>query len=120
MLTERSAQPNKITVIFRRKLTKHYRRKLQAVIEEIDLPNPGIRSQETDVRDRLLLGTEPASNIVNEQQSNRESSPITREHVFGHRQLLFSRTSWKPSSTRTVTGSSIQPTILPNGQRIPG
>jgi hypothetical protein len=37
-------QPNKITVIFGRKITPRYRGKLQTVIEDLDLPNPVIRS----------------------------------------------------------------------------
>ena len=37
-------QPNKLTVIFGRKLTHQYRGKLQTVIEDINLPNPVMRS----------------------------------------------------------------------------
>jgi hypothetical protein len=37
-------QPDKITVIFGRKITKHYRGKLQTEIEDMNLPNPVIRS----------------------------------------------------------------------------
>jgi hypothetical protein len=37
-------QPNKITVIFGRKVTKQHRGKLQTEIEDMDLPNPVIRS----------------------------------------------------------------------------
>src|SRR3984893_13739322 len=37
-------QPKKITVIFGRKITKHYRGKLQTEIEDMNLPNPVIRS----------------------------------------------------------------------------
>ena len=37
-------QPNEITTIFGRKITKQYRGKLQTVIEDMDLPNPVIRS----------------------------------------------------------------------------
>ena len=54
-------QPNKITIIFGRKVTKHYRGKLQTVIEDIDLPNPVIRSHygqgfiKQYVRDHLLI-----------------------------------------------------------------
>src|SRR5580704_7685533 len=38
-------QPKKITMIFGRKVTKYYNGKLQTVIEDLDLPNPVIRSQ---------------------------------------------------------------------------
>jgi hypothetical protein len=37
-------QPNKISVIFGRRISKHYRGKLQTEIEDMDLPNPVIRS----------------------------------------------------------------------------
>jgi hypothetical protein len=37
-------QPDKITVIFGRKITKRYRGKLQTEIEDMNLPNPVIRS----------------------------------------------------------------------------
>jgi hypothetical protein len=36
-------QPNKITTIFGRKVTKHYRGELKTAIEDIDRPNPVIR-----------------------------------------------------------------------------
>jgi hypothetical protein len=63
-------QPKKITLIFGRKVTQHYKGKLQTVIEDLDLPNPVIRSHYGNgfakqyVRDDLLLGTEPATNNV--------------------------------------------------------
>ena len=61
-------QPNKITTIFGRKLTKRYGGKLQTVIEDLDLPKPVIRSHygngfiKQSVRDHLNLRTEPATN----------------------------------------------------------
>jgi hypothetical protein len=63
-------QPNKITTIFGRKVTKQYKGKLQTVIEDLDLPNPVIRSHygkgflKQYVRDHLCLRTEPATNDV--------------------------------------------------------
>lgn len=65
-------QPSKITVIFGRKLSKHYRGKLQTEIEDMNLPNPVIRSHYGNgfikqyVRDHLILRTEAASNNVND------------------------------------------------------
>ena len=65
-------QPDKITVIFGRKVTKHYRGKLQTEIEDMSLPNPVIRSHYGNgfikqyVRDHLILRTEAASNNVND------------------------------------------------------
>jgi hypothetical protein len=37
-------QPNEITTIFGRKVTRQYRGELKTVIEDLDLPNPVIRS----------------------------------------------------------------------------
>ena len=66
----RPDQPSKITTIFGRKVTKYYKGKLQTVIEDLDLPNPVIRthyahgSLKQYVRDHLCLRTEPATNDV--------------------------------------------------------
>jgi hypothetical protein len=63
-------QPKKITMIFGRKVTKQYKGKLQTVIEDLDLPNPVIRSHyghgfaKQYVRDDRILRTEPATNNV--------------------------------------------------------
>jgi hypothetical protein len=63
-------QPKKITTIFGRKVTKHYKGKLQTIIEDLDLPNPVIRSHYGNgflkqyVRDHLCLRTELATNDV--------------------------------------------------------
>ena len=74
-------QPNKITVIFGRRISKHYRGKLQTEIEDMDLPSPVIRSHYGNgfvkqyVRDHLMLRTEAASNNVNDygEQIDRKS-----------------------------------------------
>jgi hypothetical protein len=83
-------------VIFGRKLTKQYRGKLQTVIEDIDLPNPVIRSHYGNgfvkqyVRDHLLLRTEPASNNVNDYRCKKAIEncpflPYRRTEHFHHR-----------------------------------
>jgi hypothetical protein len=70
-------QPEKITTIFGRRVTKHYRGKLQTEIEDLHLPNPVIRSHYRNgfvkqyVRDHLILRTEPASNNVNDYGVNK-------------------------------------------------
>ena len=70
-------QPNKITTIFGRRISKHYRGKLQTEIEDMDLPNPVIRSHYGNgfvkqyVRDHLMLRTETASNNVNDYGVNK-------------------------------------------------
>ena len=67
-------QPKKITGVpsgsFGRKATKEYKGKLQTVMEDLDPPNPVIRSHyghgfaKQYVRDDRLLRTEPATNNV--------------------------------------------------------
>ena len=70
-------QPRKITMIFGRKVTKEYKGKLQTVIEDLDLPNPVIRSDYAHgfakqyVRDNRLLRTEPATNDVRDYGVNK-------------------------------------------------
>jgi len=89
-------QPNKITVIFGRKVTKQYRGKLQTEIEDMDLPNPVIRSHYRNgfikqyVRDHVILRTEPASNNVTDYGVNKaiEHLPALRDNGGRHRQLL--------------------------------
>src|SRR5438477_10306729 len=82
-------QPNKITVIFGRKITKQYRGKLQTVIEDMDLPNPVIRSHYRNgfikqyVRDHLILRTEAATNTVTDYGVNKavEHLPALRDKL---------------------------------------
>src|SRR5947209_19060440 len=78
MTTHRTrAHTIKITVIFGRKITKQSRGKLQTVLEDLDLPNPVIRSHyghgfiKQYVRDHLLLRTESATNNVTDYAVNK-------------------------------------------------
>ena len=63
-------QPTKLTVIFGRRITRHHHGKLQSVIEDLNLPNPVLRSHyghgflKQYVRDVYNLRTEPATNNV--------------------------------------------------------
>src|SRR5436190_6173284 len=63
-------QPNKLTLIFGRRITRHHAGKLQTVIEDMNLPNPVIRSHyrkgflKQYVRDRFILRTETATNNI--------------------------------------------------------
>ena len=89
-------RPNKITVIFGRRITRQYRGKLQTVIEDLDLPNRVIRSHYGNgflkqyVRDHVLLRTEPASNNVADygvKKARRESATTAQNDLHRHRQL---------------------------------
>jgi hypothetical protein len=123
-------RPNKITVIFGRRVTKQYRGKLQTVIEDLNLPNPVIHSHYGNgflkqyVRDHLLLRTEPASNNVRDYGVNKaiEHLPQLREKIssiidnYHEVQQDILETFVDRGQLRTLA----QPTILPNGKRIPG
>lgn len=74
-------QPTTLATIFGRTVTRRYRGKLETLIEDLDLPNPVIRSYYRDgsikqyVRDHLLLRTEATSNNVRDFVSRRPSTP---------------------------------------------
>src|SRR6516164_489938 len=123
-------QPNKITIIFGRKVTKHYRGKLQTEIEDMSLPNPVIRSHYGNgfikqyVRDHLLLRTEPATNDVRDYAINKAI-----EHLPQLRQKLSSIVDQYQEVQQDILETFVdraqlrqltQPTLLPNGKRIPG
>jgi hypothetical protein len=123
-------RPHKITTIFGRKVTKRYRGKLQTVIEDLDLPNPVIRTHYGNgfikqyVRDRWCLRTETASNDVtdygikkavqNLPQLQQKLSAICDNYLNAQQDIL--ETFIDRGQLRTLT----EPTILPSGKRIPG
>ena len=123
-------QPNKITVIFGRKVTKQHRGKLQTVIEDMGLPHPVIRSHYGNgfvkqyVRDHVLLRTQPASNNVNDYRCKKaiQSLARLRENMssvidnYHNVQQDILETFIDRGQLRKL----VQPTILPNGRRIPG
>src|SRR5437588_10414119 len=123
-------QPNKITTIFGRKVTKQYRGELKTVIEDLDLPNPVIRSHYGNgfikqyVRDHLDLRTEPATNDVTDygvrkavenlpQLREKMACIIDRYHDVQHDIL-------EPFVDRGQLLNLAEPTVLPSGKRIPG
>jgi len=123
-------RPNTITTIFGRKVTKHYRGKLQTVIEDLDLPNPVIRSHYGNgfikqyVRDHLNLRTEPATNNVADYGIRKaiEHLPQLRSKlssvIDGY--LNVQQDILETFVDRGQLRQLAQPTILPNGKRIPG
>src|SRR6266705_2181802 len=123
-------QPKKITMIFGRKVTKEYKGKLQTVIEDLDLPNPVIRSHyghgfaKQYVRDDRLLRTEPATNSVYDYGVNKdvENLPRLRDRMseiidnYHNVQQDILKTFIDRGQLRRLA----EPTILPGGRRIPG
>jgi hypothetical protein len=123
-------QPKKITIIFGRKVTKKYKGKLQTVIEDLDLPNPVIRSHyghgfaKQYVRDNRLLRTEPATNDVRDYGVNKdvENLPQLRQRMsniidnYHDAQQDILETFVDRGQLRKLA----EPTVLANGKRIPG
>ena len=122
-------QPNKITVIFGRKVTKYYQGKLQTVIKDFDLPNPVIRSHyghgfiKEYVRDHLLR-TEAATNDVIDYGFKKavENLPKLRERMaticdnYLNVQQDILETFLDGGDLRKLA----DPTLQANGKRIPG
>ena len=123
-------QPKKITMIFGRRITKYYRGKLQTEIEDMDLPNPVIRSHYGNgfikqyVRDHLILRTESASNNVKDYGINKsvENLPVLRERLsaINDNYLNVQQDILETFVDRGQLRKLAEPTITPTGKRIPG
>ena len=123
-------QPKKITMIFGRRITKYYRGKLQTEIEDMDLPNPVIRSHygsgfiKQYVRDHLILRTESASNNVKDYGVNKsvENLPVLRERLsaINDNYLNVQQDILETFVDRGQLRKLAEPTITPTGKRIPG
>ena len=123
-------QPNKLTMIFGRKITRQYRGKLQTVLEDINLPNPVMRSHYKSgfikqyVRDNRVLRTEAATNNVKDYgvQKAMENLPDLRETLqsITNRYLDVQQDILESFVDRDHLRQLSEPTVLPNGKRIPG
>ena len=123
-------RPDKITVIFGRKVTSRYRGKLQTEIEDMHLPNPVIRSHyghgfiKQYVRDHRILRTEAATNNVNDYGVKKavENLPQLRERLSAINENYLNvqqdilETFLDGGQLRKLT----EPTRLANGRRVPG
>jgi len=123
-------QPKKITIIFGRRVTKEHKGKLQTVIEDLDFPNPVIRSHYAHgfakpyVRDHRLLRTEPATNDVRDYGVNKdvENLPQLRQRMsaiidnYHNAQQDILETFVDRGQLRKLA----EPTILANDKRVPG
>jgi hypothetical protein len=123
-------QPNKITVIFGRKITKKHRGKLQTEIEEMNLPNPVIRSHYRNgfikqyVRDHLILRTEAATNNVTDYGVNKavEHLPALRDKLaaINDNYLDIQQDILETFVDRGQLQELAKPTLTASGKRIPG
>ena len=123
-------QPTKLAMIFGRKVTKRHRGKLETVIEDLDLPNPVIRSYCRDgsikqyVRDHVALRTEATSNNVPDFGVPKaiDHLPRLREAMatVTDRYLTVQQDILETFVDRGQLRRLAEPTRLPNGKRIPG
>src|ERR1700682_602952 len=123
-------QPNKITVIFGRKVTKQYRGKLQTEIEDMNLPNPVVRSHYRNgfikqyVRDHLILRTEAASNNVNDYGVNKavENLPVLQKSLsaINDNYLNVQQDILETFVDRGQLRRLAEPSVTSTGKRIPG
>ena len=123
-------QPKKITLILGRKVTKRYKGKLQTELEDLDLPNPVIRSHYAHgfakqyVRDDRWLRTEPATHDVTDYGVNKnvENLPQLRQRMseiidhYHDAQQDILETFVHRGPLRKLA----EPTTLSHGKRIPG
>jgi hypothetical protein len=123
-------QPTKLATIFGRKVTKRYRGKLETLIEDLDLPNPVIRSYCRDgsikqyVRDHLALRTEATSNNVTDFGVPKaiDHLPQLRDAMAAvtDRYLTVQQDILETFIDRGQLRQLAEPTRLANGKRIPG
>ena len=123
-------QPNKITTIFGRKISKLHRGKLQTEIEHMDLANPVIRSHYRNgfikqyVRDHLILRTEAATNNVTDYGVRKavDNLPALRSALsaINDNFLNVQQDIVETFLDRGQLRKLAQPTITAAGKRIPG
>ena len=123
-------QPNKITTIFGRKISKLHHGKLQTEIEHMDLPNPVIRSHYRNgfikqyVRDHLMLRTEAATDNVTDYGVKKAVAnlPALRSTLsaINDNYLDVQQDIVETFIDRGQLRKLAEPTITTTGKRIPG
>jgi hypothetical protein len=124
-------RPDKLTVIFGRRITKQYSGKLQTEIEDLHLGNPVMRSYYKNgfakhyVRDHDVLRFETASNDVKGDYGiNKavENLVPLREKLQGitERYQNVQQDILETFLDRGELRKLAEPTLRPNGKRIPG
>jgi hypothetical protein len=123
-------QPDKISTIFGRRITKQFGRTLQTTIYDLNLGNAVIRSDykrhsvKQYVRDRLLMRTEAISYNLPELgiRKSVENLPKARKtlHQITERYLDVQQDILETFVNRGQLLRLSRPTITPGGKRIPG
>jgi hypothetical protein len=124
-------RPDKLTVIFGRRITHQYHGKLQTEIEDLHLGNPVMRSYYKNgfakhyVRDYDVLRIEAATNNVYKDYGIKKAV----ENVVALREKMQGITTRYQEVQQDILETFLdrgelrtlgQPTRLPNGKRIPG
>jgi hypothetical protein len=124
-------RPDKLTVIFGRRINKQYNGKLQTEIEDMHLGNPVMRSYYKNgfakhyVRDHDVLRIEAATNNVKKDydiNKGVENLAPLREKLQGitTRYQEVQQDILETFLDRGELRSLGQPTVLANGKRVPG
>ena len=124
-------RPDKLTVIFGRKVNKQYHGKLQTEIEDLHLGNPVMRSYYKNgfakhyVRDHDVLRIEAATNNVYKDYSINKAvenlAPLRdRMHAITTRYQDVQQDILETFLDRGELRSLAAPTVLPAGKHIPG
>jgi len=124
-------RPDKLTVIFGRRINKQYNGKMQTEIEDMHLGNPVMRSYYKNgfakqyVRDHDVLRIEAATNNVKKDydiNKGVENLAPLREKLQGitTRYQEVQQDILETFLDRGELRNLGQPTVLPNGKRIPG
>src|SRR5207247_2639048 len=124
-------RPNKVTVIYGRKITRRYKGKLQTEIEDLHLGNPVMRSYYKNgfakhyVPDHDVLRIEAATNNVKKDYNiNKavDNLPALREKLQGITERYQNVQQDIPETfpDRGEMRKLAEPTVLANGKRVPG
>jgi hypothetical protein len=100
-------RPDKLAVIYGRRVSKYHNGKLQTTIEDLHLGNPVIRSYHQDgsvkqyVRDNRILRTEVTTNDVTWLGVNKDVENLAKlrkkQRSINENYLEFRKIYWRPS-----------------------
>jgi hypothetical protein len=123
-------RPDKLSIIFGRKVSKYHSGKLQTTIEDLHLGNPVIRTYHQDgsvkqyVRDNRNLRTEATSNDITWHGINKavDNLPKVRKalHAITENYLDIQQDILETFVDRGQLRRMSEPSITASGRRIPG
>ena len=123
-------RPDKLSVIFGRRVSKFHKGKLQTTIEDLHLGNPVIRSYHEDgsikqyARDNRILRTEVTSNDITWHGINKavDNLPKVRKtlRAITENYLDVQQDILETFVDRGQLRKLNEPTVTPSGKRVPG